>query len=398
MSETCLKVDTFAKNEINTTVDNGNNTENDMKIEVPKKRRRTTRNSVVLSEIVTVQNLITYHWPPTSDQPELMDKIDFNGELPENYIIQEQVALFLGITSFKRKYPDLQRFNIAMVERNYLLENKYVSEKMCNLGITKLLADDVFDIMARDYDDKWVEYQEYLKEVKRREDHEKLICKKKMELDDESMQKFTSKAVKSAAKFNSLLQNRRLKDHKSYLDFQTFNIHYPQLPSKLTGSLKPDDYAISMVPQQYQNYYKEYTSQELKDLPLKTVTSKKYGEKLITIERNEISNNEISRSVHIPRATLPPILASTKKTISSKQCYICKKLVPIDELTCKCGVIAHKTCVTVDNIELNDWKCQNCTFLNIKMEKSTECSKCKKSFLFNGSNKNQLICLQCSND
>lgn len=78
-------------------------------------------------------------------------------------MIQEQVALYLGITSFKRKYPDLPRRTVDMEERNWLQEKGLVSEKMCDLGITAVWASDILDIMYADFYDKYEEYKEYIR-------------------------------------------------------------------------------------------------------------------------------------------------------------------------------------------------------------------------------------------
>lgn len=79
-------------------------------------------------------------------------------------MIQEQIAEYLGVKSFKRKYPDLPRRMVDMEERNYLMEKGLVSEKMCDLGLTAVLASDVLDIMHTDFYEKYEEYRRYLRE------------------------------------------------------------------------------------------------------------------------------------------------------------------------------------------------------------------------------------------
>lgn len=66
-----------------------------------------------------------YDWPPFTIECH-------SGR--DTYMIQEQVAEYLGVKSFKRKYPDLFRRPVEMEERNYLMEKGLVSEKMCDLG------------------------------------------------------------------------------------------------------------------------------------------------------------------------------------------------------------------------------------------------------------------------
>lgn len=49
-------------------------------------------------------------------------------------MIQEQVAMFLGVKSFKRRYPELKRRPVGGEEREYVLGKGLVSEALCDLG------------------------------------------------------------------------------------------------------------------------------------------------------------------------------------------------------------------------------------------------------------------------
>lgn len=79
----------------------------------------------------------------------------------DTFMIQEQIAEYLGVKSFKRKYPDLDRRTVEMEERNYLIERGLVTEKMCDLGVTAVYAVDVLDIMYQDFHDKYDQYKQY---------------------------------------------------------------------------------------------------------------------------------------------------------------------------------------------------------------------------------------------
>lgn len=50
-------------------------------------------------------------------------------------MIQEQVAMFLNVKSFKRRYPELKRRTITGEERDYVLSKGLVTEALCDLGI-----------------------------------------------------------------------------------------------------------------------------------------------------------------------------------------------------------------------------------------------------------------------
>jgi len=75
---------------------------------------------------MTVNQLVEYPWPPAA----LLSP----GEKPDYYMIQEQISEYLGVKSFKRKYPLIKRRAVDMEERNYLQESGYVTENMCDMG------------------------------------------------------------------------------------------------------------------------------------------------------------------------------------------------------------------------------------------------------------------------
>lgn len=50
-------------------------------------------------------------------------------------MIQEQISNFLGVKSFKRKYPALKRRNVEAEERSFLCDSGLVAESLCDLGI-----------------------------------------------------------------------------------------------------------------------------------------------------------------------------------------------------------------------------------------------------------------------
>ena len=64
---------------------------------------------------VTAETLLEYKWP-------------LEGRNSEHYFLQEQVCEFLGIKSFKRRYPDIPRRKINHEERDFLVEIRAVSE------------------------------------------------------------------------------------------------------------------------------------------------------------------------------------------------------------------------------------------------------------------------------
>lgn len=116
-------------------------------------------------------------------------------------MVQEQIAEYLGVKSFKRKYPDLPRRMVEMEERNYLMEKGMVSEKMCDLGLTAVLASDVLDIMHTDFYEKYEEYRRYLREKQIRD----LSAKQKTQQAGASGKNLSARenAMRAAAAWNS---------------------------------------------------------------------------------------------------------------------------------------------------------------------------------------------------
>lgn len=118
------------------------------------------RNPIVLSRShskteFSCDMIAEYDWPPPKGCCPSRER--------DTFMIQEQVAEYLGVKSFKRKYPDLPRRMVEMEERNYLSEKGLVSEKMCDLGLTAVMASDVLDIMHNDFFEKYDEYKKFLR-------------------------------------------------------------------------------------------------------------------------------------------------------------------------------------------------------------------------------------------
>ncbi|XP_061173119.1 PHD finger protein 10-like [Saccostrea echinata] len=209
-------------------------------------------------EHITANKLFEYQWPT-----------DSSGEY---YMLQEQVCEYLGVKSFKRKYPDLFRRQVDIKERVFLMEKGVVTESQADLGLTALKSDEVCDLMHRDYPSMYQEYAEVLHERQKQKISEKHKEYEVPKLEKSKMSMYIKKAMKSAAEWNSNFQKERREERKAYLDLQTFNIHYPKgrykvLPKELT---KPNTYPISLIPGQFQNYFKRYSPDEIKYLPMNT--------------------------------------------------------------------------------------------------------------------------------
>lgn len=165
------------------------------------------------SQIITADLLSEYYW---------------NGNGP--FMLQEQVAQFLGIKSFKRKYPGIMRRMLDMQERDFIREKSnfllptsntffyllflflhpyyyfvagLASEHMCDLGLTAVNSADILDIMYSDFQEK---YEEYCKHQRDRQAKELINKQKALSLatsQEKSKADITEQAVHSAAQWNA---------------------------------------------------------------------------------------------------------------------------------------------------------------------------------------------------
>ncbi|XP_078590286.1 PHD finger protein 10-like isoform X9 [Branchiostoma floridae x Branchiostoma japonicum] len=233
----------------------------------PVKRRRTSRDSDNKSErgdpeeggsLFPAENLFEYQWPP-----------DKNGDW---YFVQEQVSEFLGVKSFKRKYQDLDRRVMEMDEKQYLWEKGVVNEAQVTLGLTALRSEEVYDLMLRDYPQKYQEYACVLHERERQSISEKHKEYEMPTIEVSKVAAYIKRAAHQAAEYNRQLNQERMEERRAYFDMQTQTIQVPagkmkKLPPEAT---KPGPFPVALIPGQFQEYYKKYTSEELKYLPINT--------------------------------------------------------------------------------------------------------------------------------
>ncbi|XP_019642455.1 PREDICTED: PHD finger protein 10-like isoform X6 [Branchiostoma belcheri] len=233
----------------------------------PIKRRRTSRDSDNKSErgdpeeggsLFPAENLFEYQWPP-----------DKNGDW---YFVQEQVSEFLGVKSFKRKYQDLDRRVMEMDEKQYLWEKGVVNEAQVTLGLTALRSEEVYDLMLRDYPQKYQEYACVLHERERQSISEKHKEYEMPTIEVSKVAAYIKRAAHQAAEYNRQLNQERMEERRAYFDMQTQTIQVPagkmkKLPPEVT---KPGPFPVALIPGQFQEYYKKYTSEELKYFPLNT--------------------------------------------------------------------------------------------------------------------------------
>ncbi|XP_040023364.1 PHD finger protein 10 isoform X1 [Gasterosteus aculeatus] len=207
------------------------------------------------------ENLTEYKWPA-----------DDTGEY---YMLQEQVSEYLGVTSFKRKYPDMERRDLSHKEKLYLREQNVITETQCTLGLTALRSDEVIDLMIKEYPAKHAEYSVILQERERQriaKEYSQMQQQNSQKVEASKVPEYIKKAAKKAAEFNINFNRERMEERRAYFDLQTHIIQVPQGRFKVLAPelTKSGPYPVALIPGQFQDYYKRYSPNELRYLPINT--------------------------------------------------------------------------------------------------------------------------------
>ena len=206
---------------------------------------------------VTAETLFEYKWP-------------LEGRHSEHYFLQEQVTEYMGVKSFKRKYPDCPRRTINMEERDFLIEMKIVNEMQADLGLTAIPSAHVLDIMCAEFYERYEEYMAVVNERKERSLRNYNYSSSgvgNVNIDE---------AVKAAAEFNKKMNEERKAQRSAYFDIQTFTCHYPKAnKGKMSVVTKPapGNYPLALIPGQFVDHYKSYSSRQLNMFPLNTAVT-----------------------------------------------------------------------------------------------------------------------------
>ncbi|KYN17252.1 PHD finger protein 10 [Trachymyrmex cornetzi] len=324
----------------------------------------------------TVDKIAEYEWP-----------LDRKGE---TFMIQEQISQYLGVKSFKRKYPDLKRRVVDMEERNYLRENGLVSEAMCDMGLTAICSSEVLDVMCSDFPDQYEEYRKHMRE-KQVKEH----SKKQKELTaaanaERNRIDLAEMAMQSAFTWNANLNKARKEQRKYCLDLQTFTIHQPQKQHKTDSEHKVGHYPVALIPGQYTDYYREYTPAELRYYPLNTVLygptrpnerksdsqsegSQSDSDSESSSDDSSSSSSEGTQDTEGSQSTMDEVdmEISNSKDDTKLKCKMCLKVLNKhnkNEILIQCGTCngnVHPSCIDltldmVPHIQSYAWQCTDC--------------------------------------
>ncbi|XP_071553174.1 uncharacterized protein E(y)3 isoform X3 [Temnothorax nylanderi] len=324
----------------------------------------------------TVDKIAEYEWP-----------LDRKGE---TFMVQEQISQYLGVKSFKRKYPDLKRRVVDMEERNYLRENGLVSESMCDMGLTAVCSSEVLDVMCSDFPDQYEEYRKHMRE-KQVKEH----SKKQKELTaaanaERNRIDLAEMAMQSAFAWNANLNKARKEQRKYCLDLQTFTIHQPQKQNKGDPEHKVGHYPVALIPGQYTDYYREYTPAELRYYPLNTVLygptrpnerksdsqsegSQSDSDSESSSDDSSSSSSEGTQDTEGSQSTMDEVdmEISNSKDDAKLKCKMCLKVLNKhnkNEILIQCGTCngnVHPSCIDltldmVPHIQSYAWQCTDC--------------------------------------
>lgn len=234
------------------------------------KEESHSRDAIARLPIVemTADRIVEYQWPEGST---------------EYFFLQEQITEFLGIKSFKRKYPDFFRRQLSVEERIFLKDHGLIGTLQSDLGLTALRSDDVMELMANEYPTK---YAEYLTAVENRQQaaytHKVSAGYQQPTIDKSKMGEFIRKTIKSVSEYNQQINQERKEERRASMDLQTYIMHYPvglgkenrQLVSNIRKGrvrTRRGRFPVALYPWQYQDWYMKYTSEELKYFPINTV-------------------------------------------------------------------------------------------------------------------------------
>lgn len=341
---------------------------------------------------ITADKLFEYHWP---------------SDCGDAYMLQEQVCEFLNVKSFKRKHPDLVRRPVEFDEKEFLKEHGVVTMTMCDLGLTALRADDVVDLFMRDYPEKYQEYVNYIRERDKQNTVEKHRGYSAVSVEKCKMADFVRKAVASTAEYNQHLNQERREERRSCFDLQTFTIQYPsrKIPKVDVMPTNRRRYPVALIPGQYQDHYRMYTSQELKYLPINTVV---YGppQEIGSVythpgsdgsqsESEDSSGSDGSSCSSSSGGSSPTSDMDTSATMGPNFCKICTNADSTKEgeelISCsECGKVGHVTCLDIlpemaAAIKSYRWQCMDCKMCNVCMatdneEKMMFCDRCDRGY------------------
>ncbi|KAJ8719518.1 hypothetical protein PYW08_011693 [Mythimna loreyi] len=359
------------------------------------------------NKVWTAADVKEYTWPPP-------DRADGEHKV---MMIQEQVAMFLGVKSFKRRYAELKRRTISGEERDYVLSKGLVTEALCDLGITAVDASDVLDIMLSDYPHKYEEYRSHQRQRQLQAEEEppedvkpeERIIKVEMKAEkvehkpdlpkidpEKTRQDMAAAAIASASEWNARTNALR---RGACADLQSLTVQRARPPALAPphAHLRPPAgfYPHALLPGQYQHSYRIYTPDQLRYFPLNTVlaappappseewsseSEPDWADRLSSSDDSDVPTHHAAKRKKLTKTkrssqteTASSIKEEPRGSDDVELCRVCKMRLEANRkytherfLTCaNCNAKLHPSCLelnadTIRKCREYAWQCAEC--------------------------------------
>ena len=369
---------------------------------------RSFINSFKLLNLPT-QKIIEYRWP--NEDP-----------FAESFLLQEQIAEYLGVRAFQRRFPSLTRRNVDYEEKEFLQGTDALGDMNTLLGLVALRCIEILELMRAEFPSKFIEFSNALEEntinrlMLTHNAHYGNTCKKLQSTDLAFLRK---KAILSATDYNSFLNQERIDTQSTYFDgntnitfVPTERLQVPIVPPPVTNR-----YPLALMPGQYQQTYPCYTTKQLKSLPLETVlelppcvkklkTSHHPTPKvnIITDTKPVVvtdTSNQVEEVTEKPIEIMPLRKENTVSKVAHKRpssviCIVCLRQRSsnkgLEELIhcSQCPTTAHFSCLNLEEealekIKTYKWQCLECKTCTICAKASDEdkmmlCYSCDRGY------------------
>ena len=363
-------------------------------------------NSFKLLNLPT-QKIIEYRWP--NEDP-----------FAESYLLQEQIAEYLGVRAFQRRFPFLSRRNVDFEERDFLQGTEALGDMNTLLGLVALRCMEILELMRNEFPAKFIEFTNALEEntINRLlSSHNAHYANSGKKLQSNDIEFLRRKAILSATDYNSFLNQERVNFHSTYFDANTNLSFSPSERTRYTADTlrSVNRYPLALIPGQYQQSCLPYTSRQLKSLPLDTVLVLPPFAKRPKIHHTDPTNSAAS-DIHITRekgGSLEDVLEDpieivpkndsinvTSKVVlkrpSSAICIVCLRQRStnkgLEELIhcSQCPTTAHFSCLNLEEealvkIKTYRWQCLECKTCTVCSKASDEdkmvlCYSCDRGY------------------
>ena len=362
-------------------------------------------NSFKLLNLPT-QKIIEYRWP--NEDP-----------FAESFLLQEQMAEYLGVRAFQRRFPNLTRRNVDFEEKDFLQGSDALGDMNTLLGLVALRCIEILDLMRNEFPSKFIEFTNALEEntINRlMSTHNAHYCTAVKKIQSTDLEFLRKKAILSATDFNSFLNQERIESRSTYFDGNTNTTFVPiekiQIPNDPPSIA--NRYPLALMPGQFQQTYPSYTPKQLKSLPLETVLEMPPCVKKIKITHhptqvvNRLTDNHpapVVDNVNLYDEVVDKPIEMTAqrkenkiihKRPSSVICIVCLRQRSsnkgLEELIhcSQCPTTAHFSCLNLEvealeKIKSYKWQCLECKTCTICSKASDEdkmmlCYSCDRGY------------------